>query len=65
MRIAVMIILLVQQRVPGAQLVQDGFVGIAFAVFFQNGLSDHLGGHLLFGGQIVGVGKLPSSSTGE
>ena len=58
MRIAVMIIFLVQQRVAGAQFVQHGFVGVAFAVFFQNGFADHLGGHLLLDRQIVRVGEL-------
>ncbi len=36
---------------------QHRFVGIAFAVFFQNGFADHLGGHLLLARQVVGVGE--------
>ena len=48
-----MIIFLVQQRVADAEFVQHGFVGVAFAVFFQNGFAEHFCGHLLLGGQIV------------
>jgi hypothetical protein len=35
MRIAVMIILLVEQGVADAEFVEDGFVGFTFAVFFE------------------------------
>ena len=48
MRVAVVIILLVQQRLADAQFVQHGFVGVALAVLFQDGFAEHLGGHLLF-----------------
>ena len=65
MRVAVMIIFLMQQGVAGAQFVQHGFVGIAFAVFFQDGFAEHFGGHLLFRREIRRVGQPPSSSTGE
>ncbi len=57
MRIAVVIILLVQQRLVQAQFVQYGFVRIAFPVFLQNGFTNHLDWHLLGSGQIVGVGE--------
>ena len=53
MRIAVMIILLMQQRVADAEFVQHGFVGVALAVFFENGFADHFGGHLLLDRQFV------------
>ena len=58
MRIAVMIIFLVQQGMANPKLMQDGFVGVALAVFFKNGFTDHFGRHLLFNGQIIGVGEL-------
>ena len=48
-----MIIFLMQQRVADAELVQHGFVGVALAVFFQNGFAEHLGGHLLLDRQFV------------
>ena len=48
-----MIIFLMQQRVTQTELVQYGFVGVAFAVFFENGFADHFGGHLLLNGQFV------------
>src|SRR6185436_18957797 len=48
MWVAVVIIFLVQERVADAQLVQDGAVGVAFAVLFQNGFADQLRRHLLF-----------------
>src|ERR1035437_9108678 len=54
-RVAVMIILLMQQRMADAEFVQHGFVGVAFAVFFENGFTKHLGGHLLLDGQVVPV----------
>ena len=57
-RIAVMIILLMQQGLAGAKLVQHGFVGVALAMFFENGFADHLRGHLLLDRQIVRIGEL-------
>ena len=57
-RIAVMIIFLVQQGVAGAEFVQHGFVRVAFAVLFENGFADHFRRHLLLDRQIVRVGEL-------
>ncbi len=54
-RVAVMIILLVQQRLAHAQFVQHGLVRVALAVLFQNGLADHLVWYLLIERQIVRV----------
>ena len=42
MRVAVMIILLMQQRMAGAQFMQYGFVRVALAMFFEDGFTDHL-----------------------
>ena len=53
MRVTVMVIFLMQQRVTNAEFVQDSFVGVAFAVFLENGFADHLGGQLLFDGQFI------------
>ena len=53
MRVAVVIIFLVQQRVANAEFVQHDFVGVAFAVFFENGFADHLSRHLLLDGQFI------------
>jgi hypothetical protein len=55
MRVAVVIILLMQQRLADAQFVQHRFVRVALAVFFENGFAEHLGGHLLLDRQIVRV----------
>ena len=50
-----MIILLLQQRVADAQLVQHRFVCVALAVLLQDAFAKHLDGHLLLHRQIVGV----------
>ena len=52
-----MVVLLVCEGVAHAQLVEDGVVGVALAVFFEDGLAEHLGRHLLVGGQVGGVGE--------
>ena len=57
MRVAVVVVLLVREGVAHAQLVEDGVVGVALAVLFENGLAEQLGGHLLVGGQVGGVGE--------
>ena len=57
MRIAVMIIFLMQQRMADAEFMQHGFIGVTFAVFFQDGFADKLGGHLLVRRQIIGERK--------
>ena len=54
MRIAVMIIFLMQKRVTDAEFVQHSFVGVALAVLFENGFADKFGGHLLLA--LLGVG---------
>ena len=59
MRIAVMVILLVQQRLADAQFVQHGFVRLALAVLFQDGLAEHLGRHLLLFRQVAGESEPP------
>ena len=56
-RVGVVIILLVQQRMANPQLVQHRFVRVALAVFLQNGLANHLRGHLLLARQVVGPRK--------
>ena len=55
MRIAVLIIFLVQQGLADAEFVENGLVGVALAVFFQNGFADHFRRHLLFDGQFIRV----------
>ena len=52
-----MVVLLVREGVAHAQLVEDGVVGVALAVLFEDGLAEHLGGHLLVGGEVIGVGE--------
>ena len=42
-----------------AEFVQHGFVGVALAVFFQNGFADHFRRHLLLDRQIVRVSEFP------
>src|SRR5258706_9508630 len=56
--IAMVIILLMQQRLPDPQFMQDGFVSVAFSVFLQDGLAEHLGGHLLLDRQVVRMREL-------
>jgi hypothetical protein len=57
MRVAVMIIFLVQERVADAEFVDDGDVGVALAMFFENRFADHFLGHLIFARQVVRVGE--------
>ena len=57
MRIAVMIIFLMQQRVANAEFMQHSFIGVAFAMFLKNGFADHFGRHLNFNWKIIGIGK--------
>jgi hypothetical protein len=57
MRIAVMIILLVEERILQAQLMENHFVRVALTMFFENRFADHLGGHLLFARLIIGVSE--------
>src|SRR5262249_31835399 len=57
MRITVMIAFLVQQRFAETQLVQNGLVGFADAMLFQDRFAEHLGRHLLLEWQIVRVGE--------
>src|SRR5665213_21537 len=57
MRITMMVILLMQQRVAQTQFMQNNFVRVTLAMLFQNGFADKFSGHLLFNWQIVCVGK--------
>ena len=50
-----MVIFLVQQSVAQPQFMENGFVGIAFAVLFKDGFADHFSGHLLLARQIIRV----------
>ena len=52
-----MIIFLMDEHLAEAQFVEDGFVGVAFAVFFEDGFADHFGGHLLLAREVVGVSE--------
>ena len=52
-----MVVLLVQQRVAHAEVVEDGVIGVAAAVLFEDGLAEHFRRHLLVGGQVGGVGE--------
>ena len=49
------IVFLIYERFAQAQLVQYGFVSVAFDVLFQDRFAHHPGGHLLFERQIVCV----------
>ena len=51
------VVLLVREGVAHAQFVEDGVVGVAASVLFEDGLAEHLGGHLLVGGEVGGVGE--------
>src|SRR5262249_24674113 len=56
-RIAVVIVLLVQKGLTQAQLVQNGFIGVAFTMLLEDRFPYHLFGHLLLERQIVGVSE--------
>ena len=56
-RVTVVIILLLEQRLADAQLMQHCFVGFALAVLFQDRFAEKPGGHLLFLGQVIGAEK--------
>ena len=57
MRVAVMMIFLMQQCVTETECMQHGFIGVALAMFFQDGFPDHFVGNLLLRWQIVRVCK--------
>ena len=57
MRVAVVVILLMHQRVADPQFVEDRRVRFALAVLFKDRFADHRGGHLPLLWQIVGVGE--------
>ena len=56
-RVAVVVVLLMREGVAHTQFVEDGVVGVALAVLFEDGLAEQLGGHLLVGGEVGGVGE--------
>ena len=58
-RVAVMIVFLMQQHLAEAQLVQHRFVGVALTMFFKNGFGQHPGRHLLLDWQVAGMGEPP------
>jgi hypothetical protein len=56
-RIAVVIIFLVEERFAEPKFVEDYFVGVAFAMLLENAITDHLSRHLLIARQIIRIGK--------
>ena len=52
-RVAVVVILLMQQGGADAEFVEDGVVGLALAVLFEDRFADHFGGQLLFARQVI------------
>src|SRR5436190_968278 len=50
--VTVVIVFLMQERFAQPQLVQHGFIRIALAMLFENGLAQHFAGHLLLDRQI-------------
>ena len=53
-RVAVVVILLMQQGGAHAEFVEDGVVGIALAVLFEDRFADHFSGQLLVARQVIG-----------
>ncbi len=51
------VVLLMEQRLAQAQRVHHRFVRVAFPVFFEDRLAEHVGRHLLIGRQIGGVSE--------